>query len=114
MCAIVPGDSLAVDEANKRLIDERRGLQAVPNSFSSHAAPRDSVELLVDERNQSLQGIVVASPPLQEQPGHLRLMLHDAVTGLLRSPFKVSSPFPASRSGRTLPAFPRLEKVKHE
>src|SRR4029453_6089802 len=78
MCAIVPGDGLAVDEANKRLIDERRGLQAVSNSFSSHAAPRDSVELLVDERNQSFQGILVASPPLQEQPGHLRVMLHDA------------------------------------
>ena len=60
-------DRLAVDQADIGLVDERRRLEAVPHALSRHAASRDPVELLMDERDQSLEGVLVALPPLEQQ-----------------------------------------------
>jgi hypothetical protein len=65
MRAVVPLDRFAVDQANKGLVDERRSLKTVPDTLSSHAAASDPVELLVDERNQAVEGTLVALTPFQ-------------------------------------------------
>ena len=54
-----------------RLVDERRRLEAVSRALARHAATRDLVELLMDERNQPLEGSLVALSPFKEQPGDL-------------------------------------------
>ena len=58
----------------------RRCLQAVPHALTRHAALRDPVELLIDERNQPLEGSLVALAPLLQQSGDFRI-------GLRRLPF---------------------------
>ena len=64
--------AFAVDQPEIGLVDERRGLEAVARALSRHAAPRDAVKLPVDERNQPLEGALVAPPPFEKQPGDLR------------------------------------------
>ena len=73
MRAVVPLDRLAVDQANIRLVDERRRLEAMTHALSRHAASRDPVEFLMDERDQSLEGALVALSPFEEQPGDVRV-----------------------------------------
>jgi hypothetical protein len=67
MHAVGPRDRLAVDESDEGFIDERRGLQAVPDALARHAAASDAMELLMDQRDQVLEGALVALTPLQEQ-----------------------------------------------
>jgi len=43
----------------------------VTDALGGHAALRDVVELLMDERNQLLEGRLVALPPSEEKPGDL-------------------------------------------
>ena len=64
--AVVPLNGLPVDQADICLVDERRRLKAMPHAFSGHATPRDSVKLLMDERDQSLEGTLVALSPFKE------------------------------------------------
>ena len=80
MHSIVPLDRLPVDETDIGFVDERGCLQAVPHALSRHAALRDPVELLMDERNQPLESSLVALTPLQQQCGDFRI-------GLRRLPF---------------------------
>jgi hypothetical protein len=63
--AVVPLDGGPVDQANERLVDERGRLEAMPHALSGHAAVRDSMEFVMDERNQSLKSALVALAPLQ-------------------------------------------------
>jgi hypothetical protein len=65
MRTVVPLDSFSVDQANKSLVDERRRLEAMPDTLSRHAAPGDAVKFLVDERNQAVEGTLVALAPLE-------------------------------------------------
>jgi hypothetical protein len=78
MRAVVPLDRFPVDQTDIGLVDERRRLKAVSDALPRHAAPRDSVELLMDERNQSLESALVALTPLEEQPGNLRRVFSDS------------------------------------
>jgi hypothetical protein len=41
------------------------------------SASRDPVEFLMHERDQSLEGALVALPPFEQQPGDLRLMFNN-------------------------------------
>jgi hypothetical protein len=75
MHSIVPLDRLPVDETDIGFVDERRCLQAVPHALSRHAALRDPVELLMDERDQSLEGTLVAVSPLDQESGDLRVVM---------------------------------------
>jgi len=86
MHSIVPLDRLPVDEADISLVDERRRLEAVPCAFSCHAAPGDPVELLMDERYQSLEGALVAPSPFEQQSGDLRGVFRNATILSLLSP----------------------------
>jgi hypothetical protein len=65
MRTVVPLDRFSVDQANERLVNEGRRLEAMPDTLSRHAAPGDPVEFLVDERNQAVEGTWVALAPLE-------------------------------------------------
>ena len=69
MDAVLPVDLLRTYQAQIGLIDERGRLQAVPGSLASHAATRDAMQLLVDERHQLLEGSIVAPAPGEQQGG---------------------------------------------
>jgi hypothetical protein len=66
MRAVSPRDSLSVDEPQIRFVDQRSRLERVSNTFAAHAAPRNSMELVMDERDQSIEGTLVALSPLKE------------------------------------------------
>ena len=72
VCTVAPRDILRVDQPEIGLVDEDRGLEAVTRALSRHAALRDLVEFPVDERNQSLEGTLVAPPPFEKEPGDSR------------------------------------------
>lgn len=99
MCAVVPRDVLRVDQPEIRLVDERRRLETVSRTLSCHTAPRDPVELPMDERNQSLEGTLVALPPFEKQPGDLRGVVGNAAILGPFDPLKFSRPFAASQIG---------------
>ena len=71
----------------------RRCLQAVPHALSRHAALRYSVELLMDERDQLLEGTLVAVSPLDQESSDFRIVrsnpgilgLFDAHRGLTKA-----------------------------
>jgi hypothetical protein len=50
----------------------------VPRALSRHTAPRDPAQFPVDERNQSLEGALVAPPPFEQEPGDSRDVLRNA------------------------------------
>ena len=94
MRAVVPRHVFRVDQPQIRFVDERRRLEAVPGTLSRHAAPRDLVELPVDERNQSLEGGLVALSPFQKQSGDLRgVVSNSAILGPFRR-VQLFVPFP--------------------
>ena len=72
MRAVVPRNILGVDEPQIRFIDQRRCLEAMLSTLSSHAPPRDLVKLALDERNQPAEGGFVALTPFQKQSGGVR------------------------------------------
>jgi hypothetical protein len=80
MRAVVPRDGLRVDESEIRLVDEGRGLETVTRVLSRHAALRDLVEFPMDERNQSLEGTLVALPPFEKEPGDPRGVFRNATS----------------------------------
>ena len=69
MDAVLPVDLLRADQAQVGLVDQRGRLQAVPGALASHAAARDAMQLLVDERHQLLEGGFVAATPREQQAG---------------------------------------------
>jgi hypothetical protein len=78
--AIVPCHLFRIDQTEIRLVDERRGLQAVIRTLVPDVSLRDSMELCVHERNQSLQGILVALSPFDKQPGDFRGMVWNVMS----------------------------------
>jgi len=62
---------LDVDQPEVRLVHQRRCLQAVPAALARQAAPRDPAQFLVYERNQLVEGGLIASPPCEEKSGDL-------------------------------------------
>ena len=78
MPAVLPRDSVCIDQPDIRLVHQRRRLEAVAGTFPRHAAPRDSIKLLMDERNQSLQGGLVALRPSEKERRNFGWIVRDA------------------------------------
>jgi hypothetical protein len=78
MRAVVPCHVFRVDQPQIRLVDEGGRLKAVTRALSRQTSLRDVVELAMDERNQSLEGVLVATPPFEEEPGDSRGVLRNA------------------------------------
>ena len=67
MRPILPLHALVVHQAHIRLIDQSSCLQTVADSLGAHVAPRQAVELGIDDGRQLLQGALVSiSPGAQE------------------------------------------------
>jgi hypothetical protein len=78
--SVVPLDCLPVHQTHIRLVNKRRRLEAMTSGLSCHAASRDSVKFLMDERDQSLEGPLVASSPFEKQAGDFcRLFCNPAI-----------------------------------
>ena len=90
MRAVMPLNGLPVNQPDICLVDERRRLETVPDALSRHTASRDPVELLIDERNQPLEGVLVAVSPPEEQPGDLGVLVSNAA---MLSQFSARSSF---------------------
>jgi hypothetical protein len=90
MRAVLPRNIFGVDQTQVGFIDERRRLKAVPGTLSCHAPSRDLVELLLDERNQLVEGGRVPLTPFQKQCGRLRGMVRNVaiLSFLPGSPFR--------------------------
>lgn len=72
MGAVPPGHVLGIDESQIRFVDQRRRLEAVPSPLSRHAPSGDLVQLQLYERNQPVEGGLVALTPSEQQSGGLR------------------------------------------
>jgi hypothetical protein len=85
MGAVLPRHRFAVDETEICLIDQGCSLQAVADPLSRDAASGDSVEFLMDERNQPSERGFVALSPLEQQSGNLGGVISNAaILGALR------------------------------
>ena len=65
--AIMPVDVLLTHQPQVSLIDERRGLQRVAGSLSTHVVVRQPVKLRLNQRQQLIQGRLIATAPIREQ-----------------------------------------------
>jgi hypothetical protein len=65
------GESIAVEEPEDGLVDERAGLEGVAGSFVAHEADGDAAELGVDGADESLLGVLAAGAHLGEKGGQI-------------------------------------------
>jgi len=63
---ILPSDTLELDQPQIDLMNERGRLQGMTFIFAGHAAARQTVEFLVDQRGEVFQrGVIPRSPSSQ-------------------------------------------------
>ena len=81
--AIPPFDSIDVYQPQVRLVHQRRRLQRMIGPLLAHIAPCETVELLIDQRDQSVEGGSVALAPRSEELGGsaVGIRRHDSFTG---------------------------------
>ena len=98
--AILPLDPPDINQPEVDLVDERGGLEHVVRTLAGHVPLRDASQLAVDEREQLLDGPVVARSPFDEKGGHVARArrLHD---------FPGSCPFDRRPSLRPAHSTPR-------
>jgi hypothetical protein len=78
MHTVVPRDVFHIDQAEVRLVDQRGRLKAVAPPLAGHAPPRDLMEFPLNQRNQSLEGRLVAMPPFEKKLGDPRRAFRNA------------------------------------
>jgi hypothetical protein len=83
MHPIANGNRGALQEAEERFVDERRGLQRVSGALVGHVVDGDTVQLSVHERNQPLKSGVIAFAPLDEQTGDIGIVVDSAIVAPL-------------------------------
>src|SRR5689334_13181510 len=67
MRTVLPWSAFGADEAEIRLVDERRALQGVAGTLASQKALRETVQLAIDERHEAIQRVrVTGFRPNQE------------------------------------------------
>jgi len=87
---------MRIHQAEVGLIDQRSRLQAVIRALVGNVALGNPMELPVYERDQPLEGGLVALPPFLEQSGDLGGMAGNAIQFRPFRPFKLQDRFPAS------------------
>ena len=83
MQAVANGDGAALNEAQEGFVDERAGLQRVIDALVRHVLDGDAVQFPVHERNQALEGGVVAVTPLNQQGGDIGVVFDASIVALL-------------------------------
>jgi hypothetical protein len=66
MRAVVGFERSLVNQTQIRLMDQSGALQCMTGTFGPQLASRDVAQLLIDKRNQALEGILVSRPPTNE------------------------------------------------
>ncbi len=74
MGPVLPVNALDVDQPEVRLVDERRCLQAVPGAFARHAASGNAPQFLVHQRDQLIEGGLIAFSPCEKKSSDLARM----------------------------------------
>lgn len=72
LCPLAPLHPALVHEAEKRLVHEGAGVEGVVRPLAPQLAPRELLELGVDEGRETVEGVGVATAPCTQQLGHLR------------------------------------------
>ena len=67
MRPILPAHTLRVHEPQVGLVDESCRLEAVLQTLTHHAPPRDLVQLRLDEGHEPFERTTVAGPPCHQQ-----------------------------------------------
>jgi|SRR5580658_6305883 hypothetical protein len=70
MVPVLQFDWLAADQANVGLMDERGALQRVIRTFGAQVVMRQTVQLLVHDRNQIVQSLLIAALPTKQEFSH--------------------------------------------
>ncbi len=83
MRAVLPAHPAHIDEPQVRLVDEGRRLQRVARAFPFETTPRNLVQLAVHERNELLEGGLVAPSPGEQQ---CRNVVHGLRNGAIIAP----------------------------
>jgi hypothetical protein len=65
--AVLPIDSLLIDQMNVNVIDEGRGLKRVAGTLSSHVPPGDSPKLFINHRHKPIECGSVPMIPRQQE-----------------------------------------------
>ena len=72
---IAPVDALLAHQPEKRLVDDRRGLQRMGDAFAAQLRRRDALELAVDAREERFASRAVAASPGVQEPGDVRRLV---------------------------------------
>jgi hypothetical protein len=65
--AVLRVERALVGEAQVSLVYERCGLESVARALPFQIAVSDGAELVVDERDQCLKGLLISSPPFHKK-----------------------------------------------
>ena len=76
MRAVLPSHRPLVDELQKSLVDEGRGLQRVVGTFFSQVAGRELPQLAMNLRHQAVEGLFLPVAPFLEQFGDIARPFH--------------------------------------
>jgi hypothetical protein len=66
VCAIAGFERSLVNQPQIRLMDQRGALQRMTGTFAPQLASRDIAQLLINKRDQALEGFLVSRPPTNE------------------------------------------------
>ena len=66
MRPVLPLDVFDVDEPQVGLVDERRGLKRVAGPLVAHVPSRNPAQLVVDERDELIEGGLLSASPGQQ------------------------------------------------
>jgi hypothetical protein len=66
VCAVSPVDVSLVDQFHVGLVDQCGGLEGMARAFPSQLARGDAAHFVIDERQQSIERVPIASGPLDE------------------------------------------------
>ena len=67
--AVLGPDTRVVDEAQVRLVHERRRVERVARPLAAHVAASQAPELGVEQRNEAIERAAVTVAPVEEQAG---------------------------------------------
>src|SRR5262249_19016506 len=99
MGAVLPVDAPLIDQLQIGFVDEDGRLNGAVAPLARGAARRDDAQLVVDERNETIEGLTVPALPVAKQTcdvGHrFRRIWTDA-----RAPLLHAAPSPSRRSRR--------------
>ena len=71
MGAILPLHALIIHQAPVGFIDQGRGLEAVAGALMFHVAARQTVELVVNDGGQPVEGALVSAAPGAQEPADI-------------------------------------------